>query len=192
MAATGCCRPLQGKPLETTGQLGTWAALLGKPSKHTRSHLSWQMLCQLVLQSPGKAQAQAGIVQPVTDLMMEQAVQAPVVVLVHCRLCICLTVREWDPLDLQRDRGWRSDLPCVAHSDLSRRTCGSHNTLSPTALQPITGKGWDPMHNMQGGQQRKSGHSWGNTDVRNAPPSGGSRRPRWRAVHQAAAPAASP
>lgn len=66
--------------------------------------------------------------QSVTNLMMEQAVQAPMVVLVHCSLRVRLAVCERNPLDLQRDHGWRGDLACVAHGDLSGCTRGSHAT----------------------------------------------------------------
>ena len=104
------------------GQLGTWAALLDKPSTH---HLSWQMLYHLIFISSSE-QAQAGAVQPVTNLMMEQAMQAPVVVLVHRCLCVRLAVRERNPLNLQRDAGRRGDLARVAHGDLSRCTPSSH------------------------------------------------------------------
>jgi hypothetical protein len=58
-----------------------------------------------------------------------------VVVLVHRCLRVRLAIRERDPLDLQRDAGWRGDLARVAHGDLYRCTCGPHAKLSSRFIE---------------------------------------------------------
>jgi hypothetical protein len=42
------------------------------------------------------------------------------VLFVNGGLRVCLAVCEWDPLELQRQLGWRADLAGVAHSHLPK------------------------------------------------------------------------